>query len=328
MDPPRAEPALWASAHGDNQTGLSDIRRPDHRFCAVLARKSSDMGSSEPFGWNTGDMSNEIFDDEYDPLAPMIGRDVEEATEPVVSYARPGDVAVSSEDDIGFGLEDEDGESSANKGVSDSEGLVRLWFDDRGWLSKVRVSPVWFSRLAPGKTLAGAFNEALLKEKASRAAPIRAAEAAAAAEPELPTGSRDPMFGVARSELSGLSEFSLDEIGTYLGLMAKYRQTYEAQILAAKQIPPAQPREFVGRSAGVRVTLELSGCLAAVEFDEAWLDSVQVGSICTNVVAAAHRAYAKFEPVEDEQFSEIEDLGQGQRVLSAGLFRLLNHGGN
>src|SRR5690606_12948774 len=84
---------------------------------------------SDPGGCNTGSVRFEgsevwpmspedVQTDDLDPLAPVIYGDepVEETLE----------------------------EDAADGGVSDSDGIVRVWLED-GRLSKVRVSPTWYT---------------------------------------------------------------------------------------------------------------------------------------------------------------------------------------
>lgn len=79
-------------------------------------------------------MSDDLFDDEYDPLAPMLGG-------PVADLA--DDEPLGSGEFAGGGR------------------VVRLVFDE-GRLVSVRVHPNWFERLPPEQSLSQAFEEAFL----------------------------------------------------------------------------------------------------------------------------------------------------------------------
>lgn len=100
-------------------------------------------------------MSDDLFDDEYDPLAPMLGG-------PAADLA--------------------DDEPLASGEFAGGGGVVRLVFDE-GRLTSVRVHPSWFDRLPAEQTLAQAFEEAFLL-----AALARPQQQAA------PEGDREPTF--------------------------------------------------------------------------------------------------------------------------------------
>lgn len=83
-------------------------------------------------------MSDDLFDDEYDPLAPMFGAPANEPVSDDEAWADPD-----------------------RQGGFTGAGIVRVWFEE-GRLTTVRVSPIWYERLSDGETLAGAFEEAFL----------------------------------------------------------------------------------------------------------------------------------------------------------------------
>ncbi|WP_296140000.1 hypothetical protein [uncultured Tessaracoccus sp.] len=82
-------------------------------------------------------MSDDLFDDEYDPLAPPGG----------------GPAPEPETEELGVG-------------GFEGGGVVKVWFDD-GRLSNVRVSTTWYDQLAEGRTLAMAFEEAFLRASAT-----------------------------------------------------------------------------------------------------------------------------------------------------------------
>lgn len=100
-------------------------------------------------------MHTDLFDDEYDPLAPP----------PPTPGEAQQQAALGEEGDGGFG---------------GGDGIVRIWFGEDGRLSKVRVSPVWYQRLQGSDTLEGAFHQAF-RLSGMR---VASAEPLAAAEPE------------------------------------------------------------------------------------------------------------------------------------------------
>lgn len=113
-------------------------------------------------------MSRELFDDDFDPLAP-----------PAESDER---VLVEEPDRFGPGAEPEDAEFELGHvddgGVGDRDGIVRLWFTDDGSLAKVRLSPVWFRKLDSGAKLADVFRQvvAIHKVRSVRVAAVQPEE--------------------------------------------------------------------------------------------------------------------------------------------------------
>lgn len=271
-------------------------------------------------------MSDGLFDDEYDPLAPMLGgEDVGEDEDSAKDSSVSGR-ATENPLGVGLGLV-EDGESSVDTGVTDSERLVRLWFDDEGLLTKVRVSPVWFSRLGRGKSLADAFNEAFFRERLDRVKAARLEEIERRGDLEAEKSRINLGDLVQPEELHGLERLSINSLGEYLSLFSVYDSLLpEGPVRSAAEGQPRKDK-FVGRHAGVCVTVDGGGFPMSVDFDEDWLDSAQVKAICTGVVEAAQNAYAGVEPIVDEPSIQEKVLAKERELLIAGLYRLLNYGG-
>ncbi len=243
-------------------------------------------------------MSTKLFDDDYDPLAPPVG--VGESPAPDTSAA---EVRVGHEDPVAG---EELGEAG-DGGFAGTDGIVRIWFDEEGRLGKVRVSPVWFQRLAPGKTLADAFRQAF------RVSSLRLGEAPD--REQVDYGSLD--FG-------DLPPFTTETMNAYLGMMEEHKRRWDDAIARAEAAPRPIRRPASGKSAGVVVTLDDHGHPSSVQFDEDWLDEAQVGAICTHVLTAAQRAREKFEPVADGSLAELERFRVEHDVLTAGFHALLN----
>lgn len=221
------------------------------------------------------------IDDEFDPLAPVVGPEIDEPEppddDPLAAPAYEGGAAPVEEEDE---FADDDG------GFSDHEKVVRVWIED-GRLTKVRLSPVWFHKVPDGKALEARFRQALLLSS-MRIAEDPDGGAPGKPEPTLPTEVAGRFRGLP--ELSRRSLVAFDRLGAEMDRRhAAALDAYEA---------PAPPAPTTGRSKGVTVTLNPAGLAVRVEFEPKWLDDAQVGSICTHVMIAAERAYARHRPVE------------------------------
>lgn len=236
-------------------------------------------------------MSSDLFDDEYDPLAPLV---VGEPTDDHVGVHKGG----LSDHDEELGTVDDGGFGGGN-------GLVRIWFDDDGKLTKVRISPVWFRKLQPGQSLDQAFRQAFMMSSLQLAAPQEAGE-------------------VDESKLQDIPPFSHETIDAFLAEIDDHHRRWDAALAEAVEAPREQPRNVTGKSNGVTLTLDEHGHPHSVVFEEQWLDETQVGSICINVVAAAHKAYAKYVPMTNERLDELERFRAEHEVLLARFHRLFN----
>lgn len=245
----------------------------------------------------------DLFDDDYDPLAPIAvstsaEEEAEDVVDPLVELVPDGD------DDVLLG-------EAGDGGFGGADGLVRIWFDDDGRLERVRVSPVWFKKLGPGQTLEQAFRQAF------RASGYAVEEAE---EPE-PADYSGLDFGE-------LPEFSQESVEAYVALLAEHQARWDEAIARAEAEPQPRRPPARGKSKGVVVVLDDNGHPAEVEFDDDWLDEAQVGSICNHVVAAAHKAYAKYVPRTNEHLTELERFRMEHDVLIAGFQALMQPRGN
>lgn len=254
-------------------------------------------------------VSTDYFDDDYDPLAPMIDAAPADVDAPghgddPSTHADSGPKA-SNEAFVDDTLDDE-----GDGGIGGGNGIVRIWVDDDGRMSKVRVSPVWFQRLGPGQTLEQAFHEAFFKARML------------VAEPEAVEARTfdDADFG----EIPPLTP---ENISLYVRMMNDHRKRWLALVEESANEPPAPVPTFRGKSAGVVVTLTEAGFPSRVGFDEKWLDEAQVGSICINVSAAANKAYEQFEqyvPETNERDEALRTMEAEQEYMMAGFHRLLD----
>lgn len=233
-------------------------------------------------------------DDDYDPLAPMPASEAPEE-EPAVEddpLAAPAYGAADDDEPEGAGFDDTDG------GFSDYDRIVRIWVED-GRLTKVRLSPVWFHKVPDAAGLESRFRQAFLlscvRLEPEHDEPPRS--------PEVPADVLESFVDLP--ELSRRSLVMFDQLG-------KEMDERHAAALAEHQAPPP-PAPVSGRSKGVTITLNGAGIAERVAFDPKWLDDAQVGSICTHVMLAAERAYARFDPnaatdpVLDDMAAEREE---------------------
>ena len=256
----------------------------------------------------------EFFDDEYDPLAPMIDAapaDVDESSDADDEVAH-ADTPTHNPDGTESERFQDDEELGAESdgGISGGNGIVRIWFDEHDKLTKVRVSPVWFKRLGPGHTLEQAFYEAFARVR------LRVAEDVTV-EP----------ISVDEADFGEIPPLTPENISAYVEMMSEHRERWLAKVEEASHEPPAPEPTFTAKSSGVTLTLAASGLPKKVEFDEAWLDEAQVGSICSNVSAAAYKAYEQFEqyvPEPNERDEELRTMAAEQEYLLAGFQRLLD----
>ena len=243
--------------------------------------------------------SETSFDDEFDPLAPPEGG-LSSPDDPGEDdlLAAPSYLLTDDED-----VDDDDSDG----GFSDPERVVRIWVED-GRLTKVRVSPIWFHKVPDAAALQDRFRMALMRSTLRVAA--------------IPEDSRRPEIPEEAAEafraLPSLSRRSL-------ALMRSARREMAARHSAAlaEHDPPAPAPAVSGRSKGVTVTLNSAGWAVGVEFDPKWLDDAQVGAICTHVMIAAERAYARYEPVQqvDELREEIAVERELMRTAMLVLFK-------
>ncbi|WP_297749865.1 hypothetical protein [uncultured Tessaracoccus sp.] len=247
-----------------------------------------------PSGGILGYMTGGFFDDDYDPLAPMLAGEEACADSESLGSFGPGDeddpLELGDVDDGGFG-----------------DGIVRIWVDDDGRLEKVRVSPYWFKKLQGSDTLAGSFNQAFQVAGMRLASPKEA---------ELPDFDE---------ELGELPEPTFENLRIVRLMIEENSRLIAAAAEEAAQLPAVPQRRLTGRHEGAIVVLDADGRPDEVRFDEAWLDEVQVGPLANAVMRAANKAYAQRVPSEpDPRFVALDDYQHRQELLLAGLFRMLN----
>lgn len=215
---------------------------------------------------------------DLDPLAPVI-------------YDDPVPETVLSDDP-------DDG------GVSDSENIVRVWLSE-GRLTRVRVSPVWYSRLGR-RSLSDCFAQAL-----------RMANAAIGEVPARP----EPSFSEA--DLDGLPPFTPRTFAAVQALFDEVETRWEEAIERHHTRPRTAPTVVEGRSKGVTVTLNEIGLADGVRFDDKWLEDAQAGAICAHVQQAADTAYARFVPAREDR-AELEAIEEEHQFLMAALKAMLD----
>lgn len=221
--------------------------------------------------WGTGDE-----DDAVAPAPDFAGRDDDEAEDDLLAPVLHGD----GEHYVEEGAEDDGG-------ISDAEGIVRVWVEDSR-VVKVRVSPTWYTKLERrrGATLGKVLTVVLQMAHVGVAAPGTATQ-----PPELEL---TPEFKRSLPELSEASLTRMAEIHAALG------ERFAAAKRDRAARGPVRAAETVGRVQGVTVRLDARGNATAVDFDESWLDTAQAGQISNAVLRAAKNAYARYRPPNDD----------------------------
>lgn len=181
---------------------------------------------------------------------------------------------------------EEEPEEAEDGGISDGERIVRVWVED-GRLTKVRVSPNWWTKLQrrPGTSLAEVFSTVfqIAHVQAGGAPMVNREEYEVELTPEF-----------ARS-LPELSQESLARMQEHYAALGK--RIAEQRRRLGPQRPAGKP--VAGEAKGVKVLLNGNGRASSVEFDEAWLEDTNAGAISRNVLAAAQDSYGKFAPDRD-----------------------------
>lgn len=235
-----------------------------------------------------------------------------------------GGDAASHEDDLlaapAYGAADEavDDELDSDGGFSDSERIVRVWVED-GRLVKNRISPVWYTRLGQGGALGDHFREALMLALLDRAARDRETAEADGAAPAGPMAELVALPDEVRAAFEAIGPLSDELIDAVSDAQDELDERLDVAFDAAERVAP---RAFTGRSKGVTVTLDSIGNTVGVDFDEKWLDDVQVGPLIGHVQLAADRAQAAFEPPPTDQ--HLQGLLAERRLLSNVLTAILN----
>lgn len=207
-------------------------------------------------------------------------------------------------------------EVESDGGFSDSDKLVRVWLEE-GRLVRNRISPVWFKRLGPKDSLGNHFREALLLALLDRATRDRESDQEAA--PGGPMAELAALPGEVRDVFEALPELDDELLDALDAVLEELDERGEALFTQAET---AAPRSFKGRAQGVTVTVDDTGNTVDVEFDEQWLDDVQVGVIVSQVQQAADRAHAAFEPLPGDE--RVAELLAERQLFSNVLTAILN----
>lgn len=236
--------------------------------------------------------------------------EIDDESVPAAPFTQPE--VVDSDDDA---VDDDLLAGEGDGGFSDTDRLVRVWLED-GRLVKVRVSPVWFTRIRPKDRLENHFREALSFAVLDRAAREREAPTS---EPVGPMQELAALPDEIREVFESIGPLSRELLAAVDTVHSELSSRTDAAIAAAAD---HETRTVVGRSQGVRVTLDAVGNTREVTFDERWLDRAQVGSIATHVQLAADRAYAQFVPTAPDE--AVAAAFEEQRLLSTVLTAILN----
>lgn len=247
-------------------------------------------------------MSQAVFDDDLEPLAPVITDDVEDEEDDPLAAPSFTEVV-------------EEPEEAGDGGFSDPDRVVRVWVVD-GRLTKVRVSPVWFHKVTGSDTLERHFRQALMLASVEVAVPPDDADDEL---PHDPLAALPPEVLAQFNRLPRLSNRALAAFDQVFGDLE--RRLDEAQ-QRAEQAGGRGIEPVSGSSKGVTVRLDEAGRAAEVEFRQEWLDDAHVGAIATHVLLAAERAYARIQPPAEE--TEVDDLAREQEMLRAAYWAMLN----
>lgn len=206
---------------------------------------------------------------------------------------------------VHFGPEPEDEPAADGEaGFSDPDHLVRVWTTD-GVLTRVKVSPVWHLKVGH-KTLDECFAAALAAARV-RVVPAVVVEA----EPDL--------TGV---DFSGLPRFGRDPFTTFRLAIDNFNRRWAEAADRHRDRPLRAPSPVSAELDGVTVSLDADGHPVGVEFEEDWLDDVNVGEIADAVLAAARKARAAYRPAEPED-DELANLALEHEILMAGFAAML-----
>lgn len=222
--------------------------------------------------------------DDLDPLAPVM-------------YDSEADPAPD---------EPEEWSDESDGGFSDVDNIVRIWVED-GRLTKVRVSPVWYTRLGR-RSLADCFDQAFRFANLTVATDV----------PERVEPSFDDQF-----DFSTIPPLTARAFTVMQELFADVEARWDEAIARhdAREARAAEPTR--GRSKGVTVVLDEAGHAHSVEFDDRWLDDAQAGTICTHAQLAAADAYRRFVPPEDDR-QDLKAIEEEHQFLTATLNAMLN----
>lgn len=269
--------------------------------------------------WN--DVSWVDDDDEVDDfLSPEVSEadEVIEEEDEADEFLAPSDTTISapapieaSEDIAPIDLDEVDGDDEQDwdpgKGFPSLTNAVRIWADGQGVLTKVRVSLGWRERVR-NSSLEDAFTEALtLLTNFYRS--TDAAEFPVFAE-EIPATTQ---------------QLSWDSLLEVQAKLAELDQQIDELLDQPAAIWEGAEQAAVAADGHIRVTLDLHGAPALVEFDEQWLESTATASeISRGVMAAYHEARARFTPPK----MLLTPRGQLQQEKRSALLQLFGQAQN
>jgi len=197
----------------------------------------------------------------------------------------------------------EDDEPAGDPGVHDPDRIVRVWVED-GRLSRVRVSPVWHLKVRD-KTLDDCFAAAL-----------------AAAHVGVAPPAPEPDDDVSDVDLEGLPSLGRTTLATYRRAIATVNRQWQEALERRRASPVERHGSVEVEVEGVTARLDDDGHLVAVSLDEDFLDEAGTKEIAQGVLAAATRAYDRFErttPPDDE----LAALARDHEILMRGLASML-----
>ncbi|EPH04092.1 hypothetical protein HMPREF1531_01153 [Propionibacterium sp. oral taxon 192 str. F0372] len=222
--------------------------------------------------------------------------------------APPGMNRTDESVDEDDGLEPDDVGWEPSQGFPDGRRAVRVWADDDGVMTRVRVSLNWREKLK-GSSLETAFWTAFTAMNA--------------------------IFHTTRHVLPLPEPLPVTPYPTSAGWDALRMARLERAEVDAKmaKLADAPPTRWVGQSVqgsdfedGVVVTLGLFGQPVSAKFDPKWLKtSVRSSELSRGVLGAYRRARAKYQPPQIE-FGERELLAREYTRINASLLETLGNG--
>ena len=135
------------------------------------------------------------------------------------------------------------------------------------------------------------------------------------------------MTDYTQLDFGRMPAFSQETLDAYMAMLADHRTRWQDAADRLHNEPEPPTPQAQGKSNGVLLTLNRFGHPESVQFDQQWLDDAQVGQICINVTAAAHRAYERFIPTSNEGLAELDRFQLEHDVLLAGLKALIDSKG-
>ncbi|MGJ6979491.1 hypothetical protein ACSDQ9_03010 [Aestuariimicrobium soli] len=188
-------------------------------------------------------------------------------------------------------LDDEDADDETpwapDQGFPDPWGIATVWLDEDDLIGRVRMSVHWRSRLGQG-SLAQAFGQIFMLINNHREG-----EAFRSVAPADDRPAPRPMSWEA---LADLRERSAELNRRLLALPAEVRGRHENRWT-----------DGFGAHGNIRITLNPTGALSAIAFNEGWLGRARIKELSDGIVEAHRAARAAWVPPAYER-SERDDL--------------------